>query len=127
MVGFQNDPRLKHPLSFLTNLSYITVQRDLETLARQQFESKQRLEEAKKLKQKRAERHAALEAQLGELKYQVGQERAELQRRHKLLSEGARLLGEARHAGGKAGDDLRELDRYVHAQHAQMTLDVCPT
>lgn len=75
------------------------------------MDSQRKLQYARATKQRRLEQQAALEAKLDRLKYQNGQQRAELQRAHELLSEGQRQLNSARSAAAKAGDDLREFDR----------------
>jgi hypothetical protein len=94
-------------------LTYCIVQRDLETLGLQQQESQRLLDNAKNFKERRVHQHAELESKLEHIKYKVGQERAELQRRHHLLSSGQRALSLARLSGDRTGDDLRALDRYV--------------
>ena len=91
-----------------------TVLADLQILQDQQNESERRLKAARVTKQKRLEQHAAMEAQLERLKYENGQQRAELQRANVLLSRGQRQLAEARVEAEKAGEDLREFDRKVN-------------
>jgi len=55
-----------------------------------------------------------MEAQLERLKYENGQQRAELQRANVLLSRGQRQLAEARVDAERAGEDLREFDHKVN-------------
>jgi chromosome segregation ATPase len=96
---------------FLLSVYYITVMKDLRVLEQQQHESQRKLQHAQETKQRRLEYHAALEAKLEQLKYQNGQNRAELSHMRNLLSKGQRSLGTARLAAGRAGDDLRDFDR----------------
>jgi hypothetical protein len=84
---------------------------DLRILETQQQESERKLHHARITKQRRLDQQASLEENLDKLKYQNGQQRAELQRAHEFLSEGQRQLSLARAAAAKAGDDLREFDR----------------
>jgi hypothetical protein len=74
-------------------------------------DSERKLQHARATKQRRLEQQVALEVKLDRLKYNNGQQRAELQKAHELLSEGQRQLNAARSAAAKAGDDLREFDR----------------
>jgi hypothetical protein len=85
--------------------------KDLRVLEQQQHESQRKLQHAQETKQRRQEYHATLETNLEQLKYQNGQNRAELSHMHNLLSEGQRLLGMVRLSTGRAGDDLRDFDR----------------
>jgi chromosome segregation ATPase len=92
-------------------LHCITVMKDLRVLEQQQHESQRKLQQAQDTKQRRFEHHAVLEANLEQIKYQNGQNRAELSHMNNLLSKGQRSLGTARLIAGRAGDDLRDYDR----------------
>ena len=87
--------------------------RDLRILEEQQRDSQRKLVAAQEAKQRRQQQHAALEAQLGELKYQNGQSRAELQSMRDTLAREQRKLSVIRNQSESAGDDLHNFDRYV--------------
>jgi hypothetical protein len=97
----------------------LSVLADLRILETQQQESEGKLHHARITKQRRLDQQASLEEKLDKFKYQNGQQRAELQRAHELLSQGQRQLSTARTAAAKAGDDLREFDRKL-----KMTLEI---
>jgi hypothetical protein len=67
--------------------------KDLRVLEQQQHESQRKLQHAQETKQRRIEYHATLETNLEQVKYQNGQNRAELSHMHNLLSKGQRSLG----------------------------------
>ena len=89
----------------------MAVMADLLILQSQQEDSVRKLQQARAIKQRRQEQQATLETKLDQLKYQNGQQRANIQRAHKLLSEGQRQLQTTRMEVGKAGDELREFDQ----------------
>lgn len=102
----------------------ITVMKDLLVLEQQQHESQRKLQHAQETKLRRLEYHAALETSLEQLKYQNGQNRAELSHMHNLLSKGQRLLGTVRLGAGRAGDDLRDFDRKLKLALASKRMSV---
>jgi predicted nucleic acid-binding Zn-ribbon protein len=85
--------------------------RDLRVLEEQQRESHRKLQAAQETKQRRMQQHATLESKLGELKYQNGQSRAEVQQMRTILSDAQRKIGAMRLKADGAGDDLGGFDR----------------
>lgn len=87
------------------------VLRDLEILEHQQKESQQKLQLARQTKERKELQHAALEQELGNLKYRDGKLKAELAQTHKLLGTGQRALSSVRDDARKAEADLRAFDQ----------------
>lgn len=86
------------------------VLRDLQVLEEQQRESQRKLQHARDKKQRTELQRAALEQQLGNLKFEDGKIKAEIAQTHKLLSKGQRSIAAVRGDAKKAEQELRDFD-----------------
>ena len=85
----------------------------MRVLEEQQRESHRKLQAARETKLRRESQRASVEQHLGDLKYNNGQTRAELERIHEMLSVGQRKMLSVRRDGDSAGSALRDFNEYV--------------
>lgn len=87
--------------------------KDLQILAEQQQQSQHQLQVARDTKQKKEGQLAKLEHTLGELKYEDGKLRTDLERSRESLALGQRQFLSIRSDAENAGSALRQFNEYV--------------